>query len=124
MRLIIHNANQFKLKQDLLWVGVSTLATVIIWIIYSVYVAFTQSTVDPQINKYLTPINPTLDKAVLAQLEDRYLPPDSFTILVRQEFGESSRIVPLGTPVTLPDQPDLSLPVSAEGVSTPSAVVR
>lgn len=99
MQLVLHNAKNLKFKQDLLWVGVSTLATIIIWIIYSIYVAFTTPTTDNEINKLLTPINPILDKETLSQLEDVYYPPETYTILVKQEVGESSRVVPLGTEV-------------------------
>ena len=99
MRLMLQDANQFKFKQDLLWVGVSTFATVLIWIFYSIYVAFTQTTIDTEVQSMLTPINPTLDKSVLSLLEDVYYPPEDYTILVRQEVGESTRIVPIGTQI-------------------------
>lgn len=101
MRLILHDANQFKFKQDLLWVGVSTLATVIIWIMYSIYAAFTQTTIDSEVQQMLSPINPTLDKSVLTKLEDVYYPPENYTILVKQEVGDSTRVVPLGTDIPL-----------------------
>lgn len=99
MRLILHDVRQFKFKQDLLWVGITTLATIIIWIAYSVYAAFSLSNPDPEIGQLLKPINPTLDKTVLTQLQEYYEPPADFTILIRQKDGDSSRVVTLGTNV-------------------------
>ena len=122
MRLILHDANQFKFKQDLLWVGVSTLATVVIWIMFSIYSAFTQTTIDPEVQKMLSPINPTLDKSVLAKLEDVYYPPDNYTILVKQEVGDSTRVVPLGTDIPIEFDEELINEDETPPDSSPSAV--
>lgn len=110
MRLILTKASHFKMKQNLLWFGTTTFVTVLFWIIYSVYIAFSHTEVDPQVQQLLTPLNPTLNEETLAIFEDRYQPPDEYTILVKQGDGDSSQVVPLGT------QP-------IDGLASPSAQV-
>jgi hypothetical protein len=79
MRIIIQDVKHYKLKQDLLWVGTATLVTVIIWVAYSIYLAFNKTTVDPEVNRLLQPLNPSLDQQTLMSLDDRFTPPDQFT---------------------------------------------
>jgi hypothetical protein len=113
--------NQFKLKEDLLWVGVSTLVTAILWIVYAIYNAFAQITTDPEVQSLLKPLNPVLDHQVLSQLDDYYRPPDDYTILVKKSVDESFVIVPLGTSVSDPP-PEINpetTPIDETQVPTP-----
>lgn len=80
MRLIIEDAKNLKLKQDFLWIGTATLVTVIIWVSYSVYSAFNTSQTDPEIQLLLNQFNPNLDMDTLMSLEQKFIPPDDFTV--------------------------------------------
>lgn len=114
MRIIIQDTKHLKIKQDLLWVGTATLVTVIIWVVYAVYVAFNRSTVDTSVEKLLTPLNPSLDQAALTRLNDRFVPPADFTILVvNSSDGNDRQVVPLGQ--TTPE-----IPVSTLSAQLPS----
>ena len=94
MRLLITDAEQFKIKHDLMWVGVLTFVTAIVWIVYSIYVAYNTSTVDPEVTALLDPLNPTLDQQTLSLVADRFEPPKDFTILVKDSESGSS-VIPL-----------------------------
>lgn len=85
MRLLISNANQFKIKQDLLWVGIFTFITALTWIVYSIYLAYNQTTIDPEISAILEPLNPTLDQETLTLVGNRFEPPQNFVVIVEQE---------------------------------------
>lgn len=79
MRFLIQDTKQFSFAKEMLWVGVITLITVIIWIIYGVYVAFSTPTIDEDVSALFKPLNPTLDQDTLNQLETRFIPPPNFT---------------------------------------------
>jgi hypothetical protein len=54
MRILFQSANQLKYREEMLWLGTTTtLATVIIWIIYAVYVAYNTPVVDEQVQNLL-----------------------------------------------------------------------
>lgn len=93
MRLILENASQLKFKENMLWIGVMTLATVFIWVSYSVYSAVNKSTIDPNVNKLLTPLNPNLDQELLADLDNRFKPADQFTIYALSGEQGSSQLI-------------------------------
>ena len=96
MRIIIQDIKHLKLKQDLLWVGTTTLVTVILWVAFAIYTAFNKSTIDPSVNKLLEPLNPSLDQVALDSLKNRFVPPEEFTILVLDKTGNGQRSVPSG----------------------------
>jgi hypothetical protein len=91
MRIIIQDVKHLKLKQDLLWVGTATLVTVIFWVAFAIYTAFNKNTIDPSVQKLLTPLNPSLDQEALAVLDDRFIPPENFTPLVIEGEGTTGR---------------------------------
>lgn len=113
MRIIIQDTKHLKVKQDLLWVGTATLVTVIIWVVYTVYVAFNKTTIDTSVEKLLTPLNPSLDQNALASVDDRFLPPEDFTVLVIKEENNDNRQV---VPIT---QQTPQIPSSGSGVIAP-----
>ena len=94
MRLVVHDYKHLKLKQDLLWVGTSTLVTVLFWIAYAVYISFRKDYSDPTAEKLTTPLNPNLDQELLQGLTQRYSPPENFTVLTiaEDESGAVSRL--------------------------------
>lgn len=144
MRLLLSNPNQFKLKQDLLWVIILTFITILIWISYSIYLAYNKSTIDPEVTALLEPLNPTLNQKALDILASQREIPSEFTILVQQGSGESVMIVPLdqlqNLPPAIPENTDIEIDLQSsesepvEGVnvfgntefdpstSTPSAI--
>lgn len=144
MRLLLSNPNQFKLKQDLLWVIILTFITILIWISYSIYLAYNKSTIDPEVTALLEPLNPTLNQKALDILARQREIPSEFTILVQQGSGESVMIVPLdqlqNLPQAIPENTDIEIDLQSsesepvEGVnvfsstefdpsiSTPSAI--
>lgn len=96
MRILIQTASQLKFKEELLWLGTTTLATVIIWIIYAVYVAYNTPMVDPDVQSLLRPLNPTLNDEILKTLPGRYVPQEPYTILVYPEGAAEARPAPMG----------------------------
>lgn len=113
MRLLLSNPNQFKLKQDLLWVIILTFITIIIWISYSIYLAYNKSTIDPEVTALLEPLNPALNQKALDILASQIEIPSDFTILVQQGSGESVMIVPLDQlqdpSQTIPENTDIEI---------------
>lgn len=97
MRLIIQDSKHLKLKQDLLWIGTTTLVTVIIWIAYAIYSAYNQPAFDPDIEELIAPLNPSLDQETLLSLENRFIPPEPYTILVMAGEGQEQYMVPLAS---------------------------
>lgn len=83
MRILFQSANQLKYREEMLWLGTTTLATVIIWIIYAVYVAYNTPVVDEQVQNLLKPLTPNLDATTLKGLNQRYTPQEPYTILVQ-----------------------------------------
>lgn len=81
MRLIIDDVRHLKLRENLLWLGTITLVTVLIWIFYSIYAAFTKPFEDPQIAGLLKPFNPELDQEAITLLGEEVVPPADFTII-------------------------------------------
>jgi hypothetical protein len=83
MRILFQSANQLKYREEMLWLGTTTLATVIIWIIYAVYVAYNTPVVDEQVQNLLKPLNPNLNATTLQGLTQRYTPQEPYTIIVQ-----------------------------------------
>jgi len=107
MRLIINSANQFKIKQDLLWMIVTTFVTIIIWIGYSIYLAYHKPTLDTQVTSLLTPLEPTLNKEALKLLAERIEVPSDFTILVKNENLNSDITIPFNQETNLIDSNEI-----------------
>lgn len=59
------------LDRDIVMVLVATLVTVISWVGFEVYRAYTQIPIPDVLQKYLQEFDPTLDTAVLDHLEKR-----------------------------------------------------
>jgi hypothetical protein len=94
MRIIIQDVKHLKIKQDLLWIGTTTLVTIILWVAYAIYTAFNQSSIDPAIKKLLEPLNPSLDQTALEVVKQRFVVPDDFTILVIDSSNSHNQISP------------------------------
>lgn len=94
MRILFQSANQLKYREEMLWLGTTTLATVIIWIIYAVYVAYNTPVVDEQVQNLLKPLTPTLDATTLQGLNQRYTPQEPYTIIVQPGTDPIRSIAP------------------------------
>lgn len=86
-----------RVKVDVLILGIFSLIAVLIWVAYSLYDTFLQSTIEPEVEALLKPLDPNLNSDVIAKLQDHYVLPDEFTILAVIRDGENGakQIVPI-----------------------------
>lgn len=84
-------------KVDVLVLGIFSLIAVLIWVAYSLYDTFATSTIEPDVEALLEPLDPNLNSDVIAKLQDHYVLPEEFTILAVIRDGENGakQIVPL-----------------------------
>jgi len=92
MKLIVNDVKHLKLKETLLWLGLSTGFTVFVWVSYSVYAALNKPTFTDEIIELSQPIDPTLNKAALDSLEQRFNPPDAFTVVEAPGVSPTVRV--------------------------------
>jgi len=59
-----------KIDHNLIILLISTLVTVASWVGFEVYRAYTQSKVNPEVEKYLVQIDPTIKTDVFSKLEE------------------------------------------------------
>lgn len=85
MQLIVDNPQHFKFKENLLWLGLSSLITAFIWISYSIYDVYISSNIDPEVEQLLEPLSPHLDDEVLGKLSSRVRPDEEFTVIIVNE---------------------------------------
>jgi hypothetical protein len=82
MRLIIDNSRHLKLKENLLWLGTATLVTVVIWVVYAIYVAYNKPQLDLEVQSLLAPLDPNLDEQTIQMLGEPITLPEEFTPIV------------------------------------------
>lgn len=58
-----------RIGRDVIWILVSTVVTISVWIGFEVYRAYFKPTVPEEVEKYLNPLSPTLDEKFLDILE-------------------------------------------------------
>jgi hypothetical protein len=85
MRLMIDNTRHLKFKENLLWLGTTTLVTVVIWVVYAIYIAYNKPQLDPEVQALLTPLNPQLDQEAIKMLGEPVIPPENFTPIIIQK---------------------------------------
>lgn len=97
MRLRKATNNSERVKVDILVLGIFSLIAVLIWVAYSLYDTFIQTTIEPEVESLLKPLDPNIDSEVIARLKDHYVMPDEFTILAVIRNGENGtkQIVPI-----------------------------
>lgn len=81
MRLALESVRQLKFRRNLLLIGSLGLVSILIWMSYSLYDIYRKDIVDPEVDQYLKPLNPSLDLGTLESLQDRYEPPSDFSII-------------------------------------------
>lgn len=59
-----------RIDRDMIVLLVSTVVTIASWIGFEVYRAYVQVKVDPQVEKYLNQIDPTLNASVFSKLKE------------------------------------------------------
>jgi len=59
-----------KIDKDVIVLLISTLVTISSWVGFEVYRAYTEIVVDPQVEKYLVQIDPTLNTDIFSKLEE------------------------------------------------------
>jgi hypothetical protein len=59
-----------RIDKDLIVVLFSTLVTFASWVGFEVYRTYTQSKVNPEVEKYLNQIDPTLKTGIFSKLEE------------------------------------------------------
>ncbi len=91
-----------------------TLTTVIVWVGYEVYRAYTQTTVPRIIKELITPLNPNIDETTIEDIEGKYQIPEEeldivtepiieFEIEEEAEFEEEEIEEKEATPSQMPD---------------------
>jgi hypothetical protein len=60
-----------KIDRDIIVLLISTLVTVASWVGFEVYRTYTQSKIDPSVEKYLQEFDPTLNTGLFSKLEER-----------------------------------------------------
>jgi len=83
MPIINRNNDRFKLGSEALAFAILTLITVLCWVFFATYRAMSQDTI-PQITKtQMAPLEPTLKKELLVELQSRlYLPESDLNVVV------------------------------------------
>lgn len=82
MRLLISDPKNWRFKKYALQVGVLSLVTVVLWVAFELQQTYSTSTVPLDVEKHLEPLVPSLDTETLQSLNDRYVPPETFTVEV------------------------------------------
>lgn len=97
MRLHKATHENERIKVDILVLGIFSLIAVLIWVAYSLYDTFLQSTIEPDVEALLEPLDPNLNSDVIAKLQDHYVLPEEFTILavIRDNENGAKHIVPI-----------------------------
>lgn len=60
-----------KLSRHVLYTAIITLITVLTWVGFTIYRAYTKTAVSPDVRKQLAPINPKLDTKIIDNLKSR-----------------------------------------------------
>ncbi len=98
--------NQLKFGKDALVLSIITLLTVLCWVGFEVYRAYTQTTIPQVIRELARPLDPNIDIALIEDIAEKHQPSD-------EELNIP--IVPLPSPT-----PELEVELEVEEESTPS----
>lgn len=60
-----------KAKKDILYISISSFVLVFIWIGFSIYHAYVDSTIEPSILNQIEPINSSFDTSIINELKNR-----------------------------------------------------
>jgi hypothetical protein len=90
MKLFLSNPKADQIKESLFFSGILAIIIIVLWIGVSVYGAYNNNRqADKDIQRLLTPINPTLDLEVLREYQNsRVTPPEVFEIQVVRTEGQ------------------------------------
>jgi hypothetical protein len=60
-----------KAQKDILYIAISSFILVVIWIGFSIYHAYVDSTIEPDLQIQIEPIEPTFDKETINNIRNR-----------------------------------------------------
>lgn len=101
---------EYKFGKNMLILSITTLITVIVWVGYEVYSAYSQATVPRIIRELIKPLNPTIDEAAIEDIKEKYQIPEEELNVVTQPAIE------LGTR----EEEEVEEGIEAEEEATPS----
>lgn len=82
MKLQLLNRSVDKMRVNLMYVGIITVVTIVVWVSVSIYTSYSKPSIDPEILEVIKPINPSLDNQVLLNYStSRIRPPEQFQII-------------------------------------------
>lgn len=93
MKLTVEHPDSIRTRYNLFVIGTFTLAASVIWIGYSLYDTYSTSTVDPEVQDLLSPLDPSIDIEIINELETRIQPPTDFVITAIGGTGNDQRII-------------------------------
>lgn len=91
MQLKLSNPKIDKLKSNFFFMGILAIIIIVLWITQAVYTAFNKYVPDKEMDKLLTPLNPTLDVKTLEEFKtSRIQPSQQFQIKVVTKDGKQT----------------------------------
>jgi len=79
---------EYKFGKNILLLSIMTLITVIVWVGYEVYSAYTQTTVPRVIKELIRPLSPSIDEATIEDIKGKYQIPEEELNIVTQPVVE------------------------------------
>jgi hypothetical protein len=123
MKLTSPNQSFDRLKASLLYLGIATLITVMVWISVSLYASLSKPVIDPHIQTIIKPLNPGLDSQVLIDYNaTRTRPPDQFQIISTVKEGNQVSQVIIDPFSTAPPRPLNPPPTPEPEIASESAL--
>lgn len=80
--------DEYKFGKNMLILSIMTLITVIVWIGYEVYHAYTQTTVPKIIKELIKPLSPNIDEVTIEDIKKKYQIPGEELNVVTQPAAE------------------------------------
>lgn len=106
---------QHTIKQDILFVLISSFIVVVAWIGFNIYHIWVTSTIDEEVQMQLTPIDPRFDTTVIENVKSRNQIEPAFS---KQDNASPAAVLsPTPPPVSTPTQPATEdIPVTIQGL--------
>lgn len=80
---------EFKFGKNMLVLSIMTLITVIVWVGYEVYSAYTKTTVPRIIKELIKPLSPNINETAIEEIKKKYQIPEGELDIVTQPAIES-----------------------------------
>jgi len=79
---------EYKFGKNILILSITTLITVVVWVGYEVYSAYTQTTVPKIIRELIKPLSPNIDEATIEDIQEKYQIPEEELNIITQPVLE------------------------------------